>query len=127
MSLSGNLEKWTNYWLGWQTRYFKLENGILSYYQNEEEVESGAKASIKIASCDIVTDLIDNTKFDVTVASGNLIKGLGGYYSLLYLYFRPEVLFAGIEHLGKANVAYCSRFGKTRNRLAGSFNKTVGR
>ena len=70
MSLSGSLEKWTNYWLGWQTRYFKLENGILSYYQNEEEVTAGAKASIKIASCDIVTDLIDNRKFDVTVASG---------------------------------------------------------
>ena len=43
MSLSGNLEKWTNYWLGWQTRYFILDAGILSYYQNEEEVEAGAK------------------------------------------------------------------------------------
>ena len=48
MSLSGNLEKWTNYWLGWQTRFFILDRGILSYYQNEEEVEAGAKASIKV-------------------------------------------------------------------------------
>lgn len=70
MSLSGNLEKWTNYWLGWQSRYFKLENGILSYYQNEEEVDSGAKASLKVSSCDIVPDIVDNRKFDVTVGSG---------------------------------------------------------
>lgn len=70
MSLSGNLEKWTNYWLGWQSRYFRLENGILSYYQNEEEVDSGAKASLKVSSCDIVPDTVDNRKFDVTVGSG---------------------------------------------------------
>jgi len=68
--LSGNLEKWTNYWLGWQSRYFRLENGILSYYQNEEEVDSGAKASLKVSSCDIVPDIVDNRKFDVTVGSG---------------------------------------------------------
>ena len=73
MSLSGNLEKWTNYWLGWQSRYFKLENGILSYYQNEEEVDSGAKASLKVSSCDIVPDIVDNRKFDVTVGSGKIM------------------------------------------------------
>ena len=73
MSLSGNLEKWTNYWLGWQSRYFKLENGILSYYQNEEEVDSGAKASLKVSSCDIVPDIVDNRKFDVTVGSGKFL------------------------------------------------------
>jgi len=70
MSLSGNLEKWTNYWLGWQTRFFILDRGILSYYQNEEEVEAGAKASIKVTACDIIPDSIDPLKLDLTVGSG---------------------------------------------------------
>ena len=44
---SGILEKWTNYWLGWQPRFFSLENGILSYYQSEDEVVNGAKSAIR--------------------------------------------------------------------------------
>jgi len=67
---TGNLEKWTNYWLGWQPRYFTLQSGILSYYQNEEEVNSGAKASIRVSSCEITLDQVDNRRFDVMVGSG---------------------------------------------------------
>lgn len=67
---TGILEKWTNYWLGWQPRFFTLQSGILSYYQNEEEVNSGAKASIRVSSCDIILDNVDNRRFDVMVGSG---------------------------------------------------------
>ena len=90
MSLSGNLEKWTNYWLGWQSRYFRLENGILSYYQNEEEVDSGAKASLKVSSCDIVPDTVDNRKFDVTVGSGTEL----GCFAINNYEFRSTVFIA---------------------------------
>ena len=111
MSLSGNLEKWTNYWLGWQSRYFKLENGILSYYQNEEEVDSGAKASLKVSSCDIVPDIVDNRKFDVTVGSGKLM-----ICSSLNIQseFRSAFLITSIEYLTKTNLADCPWICQTR-------------
>ena len=37
-------------------------SGILSYYQNEEEVNAGAKASIRVASCEILLDNVDNRR-----------------------------------------------------------------
>lgn len=67
---SGILEKWTNYWLGWQPRYFSLENGILSYYQSEDEVVSGAKAAIRVASADVLVHPTDNRRFDVSLGNG---------------------------------------------------------
>ena len=44
-------------------RYFTLQNGTLSYFQNEEEVNMGAKASIRVASCEVTPDTIDNKRF----------------------------------------------------------------
>lgn len=52
--MEGNLLKWTNYWNGWQLRYFVLKDGILSYYSNEGEIDSGAKRSFKIFMFDII-------------------------------------------------------------------------
>ncbi len=39
--------------LGWQSRWFVLENGILSYYKSQEDVLNGCKGSIKMAVCDV--------------------------------------------------------------------------
>lgn len=38
---------------GWQTRWFVLENGILSYYKSQEEVIQGCKGSVKVSVCQI--------------------------------------------------------------------------
>lgn len=38
---------------GWQPRWFVLDNGNLSYYKSEEEVNLGCKGSIRMAVCDI--------------------------------------------------------------------------
>lgn len=38
---------------GWQPRYFVLENGILSYYDSQDDVGKGSKGSIKMAVCEI--------------------------------------------------------------------------
>ncbi|XP_013146043.1 PREDICTED: pleckstrin homology domain-containing family A member 3-like [Papilio polytes] len=65
--MEGVLWKWTNYWNGWQTRWFVLENGILSYYKSEEEVFQGCKGSVKVSVCQINVNNIDNTRLDLVI------------------------------------------------------------
>lgn len=38
---------------GWQPRWFVLENGVISYYDSEDDVSKGSKGSIKMSVCDI--------------------------------------------------------------------------
>ncbi|KAJ6665179.1 hypothetical protein lerEdw1_004227 [Lerista edwardsae] len=51
--MEGVLYKWTNYITGWQPRWFVLDNGILSYYDSQDDVCKGSKGSIKMAVCEI--------------------------------------------------------------------------
>lgn len=44
---------WSLFVLGWQPRWFILEDGILSYYSSEEEVNQGCKGSVCVSACDI--------------------------------------------------------------------------
>lgn len=39
--------------VGWQPRWFVLDNGILSYYDSQDDVCKGSKGSIKMAVCEI--------------------------------------------------------------------------
>ncbi|CAH0406579.1 unnamed protein product [Chilo suppressalis] len=65
--MEGILWKWTNYWNGWQTRWFILENGILSYYKSQDEVNQGCKGSVKVSVCQINVNHIDNTRLDLVI------------------------------------------------------------
>ncbi|XP_026758099.1 pleckstrin homology domain-containing family A member 3-like [Galleria mellonella] len=65
--MEGILWKWTNYWNGWQTRWFILENGILSYYKSQEEVNQGCKGSVKVSVCQINVNNIDNSRLDLVI------------------------------------------------------------
>ena len=38
---------------GWQPRWFVLENGILSYYRSQDDVNNGCKGSVKMSVCDV--------------------------------------------------------------------------
>ncbi|XP_037069215.1 pleckstrin homology domain-containing family A member 3-like, partial [Pollicipes pollicipes] len=67
--MEGILHKWTNYWNGWQPRWFILEDGILSYYQSKEDVSKGSKGSIKVSVCDIGVHATDSTRLDLTIPS----------------------------------------------------------
>ena len=40
--------------LGWQPRYFILEDGILSYYHSKADINNSCKGSIKVSACDII-------------------------------------------------------------------------
>ncbi|KOB68270.1 putative pleckstrin-like proteiny domain-containing protein, partial [Operophtera brumata] len=65
--MEGILWKWTNYWNGWQTRWFVLENGIISYYKSQDEVSQGCKGSVKVSVCQINVNCIDNTRLDLVI------------------------------------------------------------
>ncbi|XP_063377992.1 pleckstrin homology domain-containing family A member 3-like [Cydia fagiglandana] len=65
--MEGILWKWTNYWNGWQTRWFILDNGILSYYKSQEEVNQGCKGSVKVSVCQINVNQIDSTRMDLVI------------------------------------------------------------
>jgi hypothetical protein len=39
--------------VGWQPRWFVLDNWILSYYDSQDDVCKGSKGSIKMAVCEI--------------------------------------------------------------------------
>lgn len=67
MYMEGVLWKWTNYFSGWQARWFILDNGILSYYKSEEDVVTGCKGSVKISACDIVVHGTDHSRLDLIV------------------------------------------------------------
>jgi hypothetical protein len=65
--MEGVLWKWTNYWNGWQTRWFILENGVLTYYKSQEEVNQGCKGSMKVQACEINVNPIDSTRLDLVI------------------------------------------------------------
>lgn len=65
--MEGILWKWTNYWSGWQTRWFTLEDGILSYYMSRDEVGQGCKGSMKVSALEIIVSNIDSTRMDLVV------------------------------------------------------------
>ncbi|XP_075220939.1 pleckstrin homology domain-containing family A member 3-like isoform X2 [Lycorma delicatula] len=65
--MEGVLWKWTNYWSGWQTRWFILEDGVLSYYMSQEEVGQGCKGSMKVSALEIVVSNVDNTRMDLVI------------------------------------------------------------
>jgi len=67
--MEGVLWKWTNYWNGWQPRWFVLDNGVLSYYKSQEEVNQGCKGSVKVSACEIQVHPTDITRLDLVVPS----------------------------------------------------------
>ncbi|XP_066491169.1 pleckstrin homology domain-containing family A member 3 isoform X1 [Tiliqua scincoides] len=65
--MEGVLYKWTNYIAGWQPRWFVLDNGILSYYDSQDDVCKGSKGSIKMAVCEIKVHPTDNTRMELII------------------------------------------------------------
>ena len=70
MHFEGTLHKWTNYVSGmtdflehiiikyfclpgWQSRWFVLDGGVLSYYLSAEDVRLGCRGSVRMASCSL--------------------------------------------------------------------------
>lgn len=67
--MEGVLWKWTNYWNGWQPRWFVLDGGILAYYKSQEEVNQGCKGSVKLSACEIAVHQFDSKRLDLVIPS----------------------------------------------------------
>lgn len=67
--MEGVLWKWTNYWNGWQPRWFILDKGILTYYKSQDEVNQGCKGSVKVSACEIVVHPTDSRRLDLVIPS----------------------------------------------------------
>lgn len=65
--LKGFLSKWVNYRQGWKTRWFVLENGVLSYYRNREDEQIACRGSIALATA-YLSPSQDGTRFEVSSA-----------------------------------------------------------
>ena len=72
--LKGFLSKWVNYRSGWRTRWFVLENGVLSYYRNREDEAVACRGSISMASAKLHPSN-DGSRFEVhSLASSSVPK-----------------------------------------------------
>ncbi|CAG8465349.1 2332_t:CDS:2 [Ambispora gerdemannii] len=63
--LRGYLHKWTNYAGGYKTRWFVLENGILSYFKNQDDAGNSCRGSINMRIATISRDSADRQRFDI--------------------------------------------------------------
>uniref|UniRef100_A0A673WHJ5 Sesquipedalian n=1 Tax=Salmo trutta TaxID=8032 RepID=A0A673WHJ5_SALTR len=57
--------KWTN--RRWQPRWFVLDDGIISYYDSQDDVCKGSKGSIKMSVCEIKVHATDNTRLELII------------------------------------------------------------
>lgn len=65
----GYLWKWTNYFGGWQQRWFVLKDGSLTYYKDANTTETGCRGSFKLEACNITVHPVDVLRFDLTTSS----------------------------------------------------------
>ena len=67
----GILLKWANYAVGYRSRYFVLENGVLSYYKSANEYPTSCKGSISLKVAKVVLpDADDKSRFDIVGEAG---------------------------------------------------------
>lgn len=65
----GYVWKWTNYFGGWQQRWFVLKGGSLTYYKDANTTDTGCRGSFKLEACNIVVHPVDPLRFDLTTSS----------------------------------------------------------
>ncbi|KAG5838973.1 hypothetical protein ANANG_G00229430 [Anguilla anguilla] len=63
--MEGVLLKWTNYFSGWQPRYFVLKGLFLTYYLSKEDVGKAIEGSVKMVLCEIKVHPTDVRRFDL--------------------------------------------------------------
>jgi hypothetical protein len=54
---------------GWQSRWFILDDGVLSYFKSYEDVSQGCKGSISLNVCEIIVSSSDSTRLDLNVSN----------------------------------------------------------
>ncbi|OZJ03117.1 hypothetical protein BZG36_03882 [Bifiguratus adelaidae] len=64
-TMTGYLSKWTNIAGGFKTRWFVLDNGLLSYYKSQDAVLKGPRGTIDLRTARVWIDPKDKNRFDV--------------------------------------------------------------
>lgn len=73
----GYLGKWTNIAHGYKTRWFVLEDGILSYYHNQDDEGKQSRGAINMRYAKIRADNNDKHRFEIISETG---KGTSKLY-----------------------------------------------
>ncbi|KAI5821322.1 Oxysterol-binding protein-domain-containing protein [Pyronema omphalodes] len=63
--MKGYLKKWTNYTGGYKLRWFVLEDGVLSYYKNQEDTGSACRGAINMRIAKLQIDPGDKERFEI--------------------------------------------------------------
>lgn len=63
--MKGYLRKWTNYTGGYKLRWFVLEDGVLSYYKNQEDTGSACRGAINMRIAKLHLDPQDKLRFEI--------------------------------------------------------------
>ncbi|KAF8541240.1 Oxysterol-binding protein-domain-containing protein [Trichophaea hybrida] len=63
--MKGYLKKWTNYTGGYKLRWFVLEDGVLSYYKNQEDTGSACRGAINMRIAKLHIDPADKQRFEI--------------------------------------------------------------
>ncbi|KAJ6263588.1 hypothetical protein Dda_2156 [Drechslerella dactyloides] len=63
--IKGYLKKWTNYTGGYKLRWFVLENGVLSYYKHQDDMESACRGAINMKIAKLYMDPQDKLRFEI--------------------------------------------------------------
>jgi hypothetical protein len=63
--MKGYLKKWTNYTSGYKLRWFVLEDGVLSYYKNQDDAGSACRGAINMRIAKLHMDPKDRLHFEI--------------------------------------------------------------
>ncbi|GMM37966.1 oxysterol-binding protein related protein [Saccharomycopsis crataegensis] len=83
-TFKGYLKKWTNFASGYKLRWFILDSqGILSYYKNQDDINSNCRGSINLKNCRLHLDSSEKLKFEILgVHNANIKWHLKGNHSV---------------------------------------------
>lgn len=65
-AMRGYLSKWTNMARGYRSRWFVLDNGVLSYYRSQEEEGKASRGAISMTVARVLPPGSDKLKFEVS-------------------------------------------------------------
>lgn len=63
--MKGYLKKWTNYRKGYQLRWFVLEDGVLSYYKQQDDAGSACRGAINMRIAKLIMDPSEKSRFEI--------------------------------------------------------------
>lgn len=83
-TFKGYLKKWTNFASGYKLRWFILDSqGILSYYKNQDDINSNCRGSINLKNCRLHLDSSEKLKFEILgIKNANIKWHLKGNHSV---------------------------------------------